>query len=222
MFAKDLINDLIPALRLTDSALKAMRSMEEFKLDHFPVIEDHHYIGVISEEEILLRLSSLEKPISESSIHILPMPAVHGSQPVTDVVALMSKERIAMAPVLDEKDNYMGIITLMDVIKFYHDSGMLHGPGGMIVLEMRANDYSLTEIARLVEEERGKILNVSVVPTGTDNKVHVTIKFNLTDLSRIISSLERHSYTIIESHHTSEFGEDVKSNYDLLMKFLNL
>ena len=65
MLAKDLINDLIPPLRLSDSGLKAMRWMQEFNIECMPVIENFRYIGLISHEDILINLSSLEKPLEE-------------------------------------------------------------------------------------------------------------------------------------------------------------
>ncbi len=222
MLAKDLINDLIPPLKLSDTGLKAMRWMEEFKLDHIPVIEGNRYLGLVSEEDILIKLHSLEQPLGNSENLILSKPAIYFSQPLINVVKLMSKEKIAVVPVLDAQNNYMGVVTMMDVVKHYTDSGMLEGPGGVITLEMTSINYSLSEIARIVEAENGRILNASVTPTGEDDKILVTLKINLDDLSRIISSFERRDYLIKESYHQSEFIDDLKTRYDSLMNYLNI
>jgi len=222
MLAKDLINDLIPPLKLSDTGLKAMRWMEEFKLDHIPVIENHNYLGLVSEEDILIKLSSLEQPLGNNESLVLNKPSVYFSSPLIDVVKLMSKEKIAVVPVLDAQNHYMGVVTMMDVVKHYTDTGMLQGPGGVIVLEMNASDYLLSKIAHIVEEEHGKIVNASMAPTGEGEKVYVTIKINLTDLTRVIASLERHEFTVKESHHQSEFMDDLKNRYDSLMNYLNI
>src|SRR3954470_218781 len=137
MLAKDLINDLIPPLKLSDTGLKAMRWMEEFKLDHIPVIENHRYVGLVSEEDILIKLSTLEQPLGNNESLVLNKPSVYFSSPLIDVVKLMSKEKIAVVPVLDAQNNYMGVVTMMDVVKHYTDTGMLQGPGGVIVLAMK-------------------------------------------------------------------------------------
>jgi CBS domain-containing protein len=222
MLAKDLINDRIPSLRLSDTGLKAMRLMEKYGLEHLPVTEHTRYLGIVPKENILIKLSSLESPIEENQILISNKPAVHESQPLVDVVKLMSKEKMAAVAVLDPNDIYLGMVTLEDVIRYYHDSGMLKGPGGMIMLEMRAHDYSLSEIARLVENENGKIFNVSVAYSGEGDIVDITLKFNLSDLTRILSSFERHGYNIKESHHQTEFVEDMQSRYNMLMNFLDI
>jgi CBS domain-containing protein len=222
MLAKDLINDRIPSLRPSDTGLKAMRLMEKFAVEHLPVTENTRYLGVVPKENILIKLSALEAPLEDNKLLIIHKPAVLESQPLIDVVKLMSKEKMAAVAVLDSKDNYLGMVTLEDVIRYYHDSGMLKGPGGMIVLEMRTNDYSLSEISRLVENENGKIYNVSVAHSGEGDMVDITLKFNLSDLSRIISAFERHGYNIKESHHQTEFVEDLQSRYDMLMNFLDI
>jgi acetoin utilization protein AcuB len=222
MLAKDLINDLIPSLKLSDTGLRAMRWMEEFKLEHIPVVDNFNYVGLVSEEDILIKLSSLEQPLGDSSNLILSKPSVYFSQPLIDVVKLMSKEKIAVVPVLDAQNHYMGVVTLMDVIKHYTDSGMLHGEGGMVVLEMDAKNYSLSEIAHIVEDESGRILSSSMAATGEGEKVYVTLKINLTDLTRVISSFERRGYLIKESHHQSELMDDLKNRYDSLMNYLNI
>ena len=134
----------------------------------------------------------------------------------------MSKEKIAVVPVLDAQNHYMGVVSMMDVVRHYTDSGMLQGPGGLIVLEMNTNDYSLSKIANIVEEENGRILNASIASADDKEKVYVTLKINLTDLSRVISSFERHSYHIKETHHQSEFMDDLKNRYDALMNYLNI
>ena len=53
MIAKELINDSFPPLKLRDSGLKALNWMEEFRLEHLPVVDGLNYIGLVSEEDIL-------------------------------------------------------------------------------------------------------------------------------------------------------------------------
>ena len=66
MIAKDLINDSFPPLKLSDSGLRALNWMEEFRLEQLPLVDGLNYIGLASEEDIL-RLSSLDQPLASVS-----------------------------------------------------------------------------------------------------------------------------------------------------------
>ena len=53
MIAEDLINHMIPPLKTTDDAHKAIVWMEEFRCNQLPVLENGKLLGFISEEIIL-------------------------------------------------------------------------------------------------------------------------------------------------------------------------
>ncbi|MBL0104944.1 MAG: hypothetical protein IPP51_14995 [Bacteroidetes bacterium] len=66
MIAKELINDSFPPLKLSDSGLKALNWMEEFRLEHLPIVDGVNYIGLASEEDIL-KLSALDQPLANQN-----------------------------------------------------------------------------------------------------------------------------------------------------------
>ncbi len=220
MTARDLINDSYPPLKLSDTGLRALSWMEEFRLVHIPVVEDIHYLGLISEEDIL-KLDSMEQPMANQMLSIIK-PFVKGSQPVFEVVKMLSKDKLTVVPVVDDNMNYMGVITLNDVLKHYIESGIFEDAVGVIVLEMKPHDYSLSELARLVESEDARVLNSHLTPDVENETIDVTLKINLTDLSRIISSFTRHGYLVKEHYNQNEFMDDIKSRYDSLIKYLDI
>ena len=134
----------------------------------------------------------------------------------------MSKDRLTLTPVLDEGDHYIGVITLSDILKHYAESGLFEDANGVIVLEIPAKDYLLSEIAHLVESENGKIISSYVTPNPEKENLDLTLKINQPDLSRILSSFSRHGYTVKEHYHQNEFMEDIQSRYDSLMNYLGI
>ena len=64
MIAEDLINHMIPPLKGTDDAHKAIVWMEEFRCNYMPVVEDGRLLGFIS-EEIILETNEIEKAVNE-------------------------------------------------------------------------------------------------------------------------------------------------------------
>ena len=96
-------------------------------------------------------------------------------------------------------------------------------PGGIIVLELNANDYSLAQIARIVEDNDAKIWSSHITSSTDSMKMEVTLKINRTDLTSIIRTFLRFGYTIKASYQSNDRNEDVlRNNYDQFMMYLNV
>ena len=220
MIAKELINDSYPPLKLTDSGLKALKWMEEFHLEHLPLVDGVNYQGLASEEDIL-RSATLDLPLGNQHIPLIK-PFVRFNQPIFQVVKLISRKKLTVVPVLDEADHYIGLITVADVLRHYADSGIFEDALGVIVLELPAKNYTMSEIAHIIESEDGKILSSYVTPNAENESIDLTLRINRQDLTRIISSFTRHGYYVKEHYHQSEFIDDIKSRYDTLMNYLGI
>ena len=70
MIAEDLINHMIPPLKASDDAHKAIVWMEEFRCKHLPVVDNDHLLGFIS-EEIILETNDIEKNVGDFNLQIL-------------------------------------------------------------------------------------------------------------------------------------------------------
>ncbi|HNP99687.1 MAG TPA: CBS domain-containing protein, partial [Bacteroidia bacterium] len=156
--------------------------------------------------------------------HNLPLirPFVRYNQPVFEVVKLISKDKLTIVPVLDAADHYIGLVTLQDILKHYSDSGIFEDANGVIVLEVGAKSYSLSEIAHIIETEDGKIISSYITPNPENEMIDITIKINQRELSRILASFNRHGYYVKEHYHQNEFMDDLKSRYDSLMNYLGI
>ena len=64
MIARELINHMIPPLKKSDTAKKAVAWMEELRVNQLPVIEAGTYKGLIS-EEVILEDNDNSKAVSE-------------------------------------------------------------------------------------------------------------------------------------------------------------
>ena len=96
-------------------------------------------------------------------------------------------------------------------------------PGGVIVLELYVNDYSMQQIARIVEENDAKILSAYVTMLADTLKMEVTLKINQTDLTCIIQSFHRFGYVIKASFHGNNRQDEIlRKNYDQFMLYLNV
>jgi acetoin utilization protein AcuB len=220
MIAEELINQIIPPLKVTDTAEKALRWMEELRVPQLPVLEGQEYVGLIS-EEIIFQINDLSYYLSEMPLTAQDVYALN-YQHFYDVLKLALDHHIQVVAVLNDDKEFMGVITVHSTIIAFAQSAVQE-PGGIIVLSLYERDYSLSEISRLVESNDSKILSSYVCPDRSDPlKIKLTIKLNRKDISRVVATFERFDYRIIAKFQNApDSGED-KERLDLLLKYLNM
>ena len=219
MTAFDLISYDIPPLKLSDSGIKAMDWMEEFKVSVLPVTDEGKYVGIIEESEILDK-NNPEDPIKEYNINF-HRPFIHQNQHFFEVVTTMTENEIDVLPVINDNNEYLGLISLNAIVTSFAKMSSINNPGSILTLEIKPNDYSLSEIAKLVESDDAKIISSFITSTNDVDKLEVTIKINKTDISRILQTFYRFNYKVTASYNESEYMEDLKNRFDEFMRFLN-
>lgn len=221
MLAKDLISEIIPVIRTSETGIKALNWMEIFRVSHLPVVNNEDFLGLISDTDIY-DLNKAENAIGAHPLSLI-RPFVYAHQHVYEVIDLISKLDLTVAPVLNEKKQYIGCITLHDLIKKFSEITAASEPGGIIVLEMNINDYYLLEIARIVEENDTKILSLFVSGHKNSTKIDLTIKLNTTNLTGVIQAFERYNYSIKASFlEDEETALLYKERFDSFMNYLDI
>ena len=91
----------------------------------------------------------------------------------------------------------------------------------MIVLQIKANDYYMSEIARIVEDNNAKILSSYITSIPQNQIIELTIKLDKIDIKSIVKDFERYDYNIIASYKSNEEDNNFLDRYESLMRFLN-
>jgi len=151
----------------------------------------------------------------------LASPHVIYNQHLFDIIEVLEKNNLSVVPVLDENKQYKGVITNRKLLYTIAKSAAIQSAGGVIVLQMNNNDYSLTEISNIIENNDTKILSTYVTSTPDSTKMELTIKINKTEITPIIKDLERYEYSIIASYKEDDEDVDFLERYEQLMRFLN-
>ena len=123
---------------------------------------------------------------------------------------------------IQRKRFLLGIITLKSIIENLSLQSSIKEPGGIIVLEIGFHDYSLSEIARIIESNEAKILSICINTDASKRTLRLTIKVNRLDLKHIIATFERFKYNVIETFMENSQLDSFKDRYDILMKYLNM
>ncbi len=218
MRAIELITEEIPPLTHLDTGEKALQWMDEFKVSHLPVLKNGNFVGVLSESDILDKMDLVEK--LDVLFDHLPRPYVFAYAHIYEVLAKISEHRVSVLPILDENEQYLGCTNVFHLLTVIANTGSIKETGGIIVLEVNSIDYSMAQIAQIVESNNAKILSSFIISSADSNKLEVTLKINQLELGRIIRTFERYDYTIKASFQKSDADDDIQSRYDALMNFL--
>jgi hypothetical protein len=105
------------------------------------------------------------------------------------VIGLASRLKLTVVPVLDDKNHFKGVITTTDLVRYLAGLSSMDQSGGIIVLELIERDYSLSQIAQIVESNNVRILSMYVTspPDWTEATSPIQIAgFGTRTLSGII------------------------------------
>jgi predicted transcriptional regulator len=221
MIAEELINQMIPPLKLGDSVQKALQWMEELRVNQLPVIDHHEYKGLVS-EDIIFQHNDQNAVIGDLDLLCVDV-YVHGYQHFYEILRFSNLYGVQVIAVLGDQEEFLGVVSVNDVVNAFAASVSMQEPGGILVFLLDKRDYSLTEISRLVESNNAKILSTYITDDKQDtNKLRVTIKINTIDLNRIVATFERYSYRIVGRFQSSEHETVNKDRLDMLFKYLNI
>ncbi len=220
MRAKDILSKEIIPLKPYDTGSLALQWMEDFGVSHLPVVDKGNFFGLVKNEDIY-NMANVDAIIDPHKIPLL-RTYVYASQHFYEVLRLAAPEQLSVIPVLNDKNNYVGSITRSGIIRAMAGFTSVQQPGGILILEVSAAQYALSEIARIVESNDAKVLSASITSPPESNKLEVTVKVSVMDLSSIIQTLNRYNYTVKASFaEESQYNSLLSERYESLIKYLS-
>ncbi|WP_316745813.1 CBS domain-containing protein [Pedobacter gandavensis] len=220
MFATELISNSIPPLKTSDSVQKALERMTEFKLYHLPIVNETQFLGLLAEEE-LIEVRDPSQAIGSLPLSILN-PFVYEDAHIYDIIRLFQQLHLSVMPVLDYKKNYLGLISIHNLLDYIADIYAVKEPGGIIVLEISNRNNSLSHMAQIVEADNAQILSSYVQSFPDSTRLEVTLKINKTELSGIIASFERYDYQVKAVFNSTISDNGTEDRYNSFMNYLNV
>lgn len=221
LIAENLISEGIDAINSLDDGKKALNCMDIYRVSHIPVVDHSQYIGLVS-DKLIYDLNLLDLPL-EKALDKLDTSHAHKKQHIFEVAILMYKLKLSVLPVLDDDHYYLGAITLYDLARRFAKLFSLQEIGGVIVLEMNQNDYSLAEISKIVESNGVRILSSFLDRKPGSNVLNVILKLDKDELSTVIQAFMRYDYNVRSVYFDNSALSDLyKDRFDQFMKFMNL
>ena len=221
MITSSLLSNVVPVLKKDDTCAQALGWMDLFRVSHLPVLEGETYVGLLS-DEIMYTHGSIHDTIGMLDIP-REMTFVYEDVHMYDVIGVASSRLLSVVPVLNRKEVYQGSILLTDILHNIDKLLCIDDPGGIIVLEVNKIDYSLAEVAQIVEYNEAKVLSCYVTCMPDSNKVEITLKVNTARIEPILDTFIRYRYVIKNTFVSGEdINEEMRDRYGQLLKFMEM
>ena len=219
MLVKDFLTKDIPVLKSFDTVEYGLGLMDDFKIKHLPLIEDGLYRCLVSEKE-LLSLSGSKSTVGEA---VLFAPSVTESNHLLEALALVARYKLSFLPVILPSGEYVGGITSDGLLNAISDFTNAEAEGSIIMLEVLPLDYSLSDIARLVESNHSHIISMLSHTDKVTGRLLISIKIDLEDASPVIRSFERFNYTVLYYFMKKGMVDDLlEQRMSELMYYINM
>ena len=219
MIARDLISEDIVSLKTSNTGDDALALMSEYHVRHLPIVNNKQLLGLISEEEIME--FDTDEPVGSYPLNMLH-PYVNDRDHIYDIMRLLNEYRLTVIPVVDKENDYLGVVSLHDLLKYFAESASFSERGSVIVLMVNKHSYSLSQIARIVESEGAIILNSFITSSPDSTELQITLKVNRPDINTILATFGRFGYDITASFSETEYMDSLQEHYDSLMHYLNV
>lgn len=201
---------------------ESIRFVQDFFADltfsHFPVLQEGIYIGSIAADDVVT-FESPKKIIDYK--YTLEGFFAKTNMIWLDVLEVFAQNHTNLIPVLDENNKYVGYYELNDIVQFFAETPFLREQGGIIIVKKSIKEYSMSQIAQIVETNNGRILGMFISDIEGDF-VQVTVKIALGGLNEIIQTFRRYNYEIISEHQEDAYLNNLKERSDYLDKYLNI
>ena len=217
--ASQLIQTNYPAINLQDKISFALQLMEDYDVQHLPVVSDDKFVGLISKDDLLdadetLTIISLEESLNKFF--------VKNEEYFLAALKIIANNQLSLIPVINEQQELSGVITqskLVQTLNVYTGSSE---PGGLIIFELDKRQYSFGEISRLVETNDAYITQLNTYTEPETGLVLVAVKINKTEISDIVATFQRYDYNVRFYFGEEQYANELKDNYNHLMSYLNI
>lgn len=219
MLATQLLNSSFPSVHLTDSAALALQLMEDYDVQHLPVLAEDKYAGLVAKSDLLD--VSEEQVLGSDGVLILPY-SIKAEEHFLTALKLAAEKEISLVPVINELSELLGVISITELL--YRLSNFLgnNEPGGIIVLEISKRNFSFGEISRLVETNDALITQCNTFTEPETGLVIITLKVNKIEISAIVATFQRYEYIVRYYFGEESYANELKDNYNHLLAYLNV
>jgi acetoin utilization protein AcuB len=221
MLAAELIDPMLPALKVTDTVGDALEWMHEHRISQMVLTDGVDYKGLLS-EDLLMDVPDEDRSLADV-MRLYEQVYSYENQHDLELLHLALEHRVDVIAVLNEGREFIGTVAVSELLKNFARELGLAEPGAILILDINERDYSMAEISRLVESNNVKIVSsyFSSAAYGMPDRSRLTLKLNRRDIGPVVSTLERFGYNVESAFANAPIESIDQDRFDLLMRYLN-
>ena len=213
-----ILNEIKP-LSLKSNVEQAIDLFNNFPITHFPVVEENKLLGSFAEDDMHTAIDVKSELVSHA--HLLNSFFADEKATTLELLKIFADNDTNIIPVLNDSKNYIGYYDLRDVLDVFSTSPFMIEESETLIIEHTVNDYSMSEVAQIVESNNGKLIGVYISDKNNDF-IQLTLKIISNDIHEIMHTFRRYEYKIISMHDNDIYLEDLKNRSDYLQKYLEM
>lgn len=219
MKINDFILKEIKALTLDSTVKNAQKICKGLPITHIPVVENGKLVGCLPESDIQT-IEDRESTLREYS-YLFDFFNTNEKATLLDLIVLFADNDCNLIPVLSKNLEYVGYYELGDILDAFANSPFLHNESDTLIVSKNKTDYSMSQVAQIVEASNGKLLG-SYISSESMNSIEVTLKIITDEVNEIIQTFRRYGYNVITEHEDDFYLEELKERAAYLKKYLNM
>jgi signal-transduction protein with cAMP-binding, CBS, and nucleotidyltransferase domain len=217
MTVATILSALAP-LSTTDTVAEALVDLAEAHVAHLPVLDPSGQLDSIVTEAALRAHPDPNAPLG----------ALVAGEPISisldthvfDAAHVLRQHGLSVLPVTTEDGAYAGLVVRQDVFGQLAHMLATEEPGAIVVLDVARDDFSLGQVAQIIEQNGVRILSVSTEDDPGANRVRVTLKLNVTDTARVRHVMAHYDYRVIAVFDEAE--DDLEERAAAFLRYLNV
>jgi predicted transcriptional regulator len=219
MLAAAITSQGFPMLHLEDKVNFALQCMEDFDVQELAVLKEDYFLGIVQKADLLdADEAATIMVLSEQLKKIMVLDTAH----FLTALDLFSKHELSILPVLNEQQEYIGMIPQKNLNDALAKFLGVESPGAIIVLAVAPYQYSLAEMSRLVESNNAQIVQLNSYYDESNGAMIITLKINKDEAQSIITTFQRYDYQLVHYFGKTPIHNDIEAHYHHLMNYLDV
>ena len=191
---------------------EAREKMAEYRIRHLPVVtKDYRLIGIVSDRDIRSAMPSMplndynSKKIKDKiaklkikDIMTIDPVAISPLHTIQDALVLIQKTHVGAFPVVDEKGNLKGIISVRDLLRAFINVMGMEDPGTLLCIIVEEKLGQMKKIIDAITEEHISLGSVMVARYWDEEKRAVFPYLLTQNITSLKKKFQKMGYEVLD------------------------